>query len=200
MTEGRRMTIEIISWSISTKVWDRDRTRDPWICSQARIFCQTLCGLRYTALWYNGVYIYYTPIMIHFLNCLFYSNLIQKIGSVNWGLRQFFWVIQHKFWLGNKKKLFSILYFYLAAWLSAGLTSLIWLHRYPGWSETLLGVYVILVDFVMSCTDSSLIILQVESFNCAWRFHALKQADPNNQLAVKRAGTQPRGHHANLTG
>ena len=28
----------------------RDRTRDPWICSQTRICSQTLCQLRYAAL------------------------------------------------------------------------------------------------------------------------------------------------------
>ena len=27
----------------------RDRTRDPWICSQTRICCQTRCRLRYAA-------------------------------------------------------------------------------------------------------------------------------------------------------
>ena len=27
----------------------RDRTRDPWICSQTRICCQTRYGLRYAA-------------------------------------------------------------------------------------------------------------------------------------------------------
>lgn len=43
-------------------------------------------------------------------------------------------------------------------------------------------------------------IIPVESFNSAWRFHALNQPDPNNQLSCKRAGTQPRGHHKNLTG
>ena len=32
--EGRRMTVEIISWSISTK--DRNRTRDPWLCYRLR--------------------------------------------------------------------------------------------------------------------------------------------------------------------
>ena len=37
--EGRRMTLEIISWSISTKVWDR-----------ARILPTELCGLVETAL------------------------------------------------------------------------------------------------------------------------------------------------------
>ena len=31
---------------------DRDRTRDPWICSQTRICCQTRYRLRYAAaLW-----------------------------------------------------------------------------------------------------------------------------------------------------
>ena len=36
------MAIEIISWSISTKVWGWDGTPDPWICSQTR------CQLRYS--------------------------------------------------------------------------------------------------------------------------------------------------------
>ena len=31
------------------KVWDRNRTRDPWICSQTRICCQTRYRLRYAA-------------------------------------------------------------------------------------------------------------------------------------------------------
>ena len=29
----------------------RDRTRDPWICSQTRICCQTRYRLRYAARW-----------------------------------------------------------------------------------------------------------------------------------------------------
>ena len=49
--EGRRMTVETISWSISTKVWDRARIQlaTPWICSQTCICCQTRYQLRYPA-------------------------------------------------------------------------------------------------------------------------------------------------------
>ncbi|KAL3869280.1 hypothetical protein ACJMK2_041983 [Sinanodonta woodiana] len=38
-------------------------------------------------------------------------------------------------------------------------------------------------------------ILPVECFSTAWKFHALKQQDPNNPLAKKRSGTKPRDHH-----
>ena len=43
----------------------RDRTRDPWICSQTRICCQTRYRLRYAArcdlcLWVD----FYVPIFI----------------------------------------------------------------------------------------------------------------------------------------
>ena len=49
--EGRRMTVEIISWSnLHESIGPgRDRTRDPWICSQTRICCQTCYRLRYPA-------------------------------------------------------------------------------------------------------------------------------------------------------
>ena len=33
----------------------RDRTRDPWICSQTRICCQTRYRLRYAARWCKGL-------------------------------------------------------------------------------------------------------------------------------------------------
>ncbi|KAK3606153.1 hypothetical protein CHS0354_010786 [Potamilus streckersoni] len=41
-------------------------------------------------------------------------------------------------------------------------------------------------------------IIPVDSLSAAWKFHALKQQDPNNSLAKKRSGTQPRDHHKNL--
>ena len=48
--EGRRMTIEIISWLISMKVWDQAGIkRDPWICSLTCICSQTSYRLRYWA-------------------------------------------------------------------------------------------------------------------------------------------------------
>ena len=50
--EGRRMTVEIISWSISTKVWDRAR-----ICSQTQICCQTRYRLCYAARSKNVIWI-----------------------------------------------------------------------------------------------------------------------------------------------
>ena len=45
------MTVEIISWSISTKVWDRVgiQSRDPWI--QTHICCQTRYRLRKRSYW-----------------------------------------------------------------------------------------------------------------------------------------------------
>ena len=51
LAEGRRMTVDIISWSISTKSirLDRDPTPDSWICRQTRICCQTLYRLCYSA-------------------------------------------------------------------------------------------------------------------------------------------------------
>ena len=51
LAEGRRMTVDIISWSISTKSirQDRDPTPDSWICRQTRICCQTLYRLCYSA-------------------------------------------------------------------------------------------------------------------------------------------------------
>ena len=43
------MTVEIISWSISTEVWDQTGTSDPWIRRQTRICSQTRYQLRYGA-------------------------------------------------------------------------------------------------------------------------------------------------------
>ena len=45
------MTVEMISWSISTFKYGtgRDLTRNPWICNQTRICSQTGYRLRYTA-------------------------------------------------------------------------------------------------------------------------------------------------------
>ena len=51
--EGRRMTVEIISWSISTKVLDRVgiESRNPWICILTHICCQTHYRLRKRSYW-----------------------------------------------------------------------------------------------------------------------------------------------------
>ena len=35
----------------------RDRTRDPWICSQTRICCQTPYRLRYAARWFLACFV-----------------------------------------------------------------------------------------------------------------------------------------------
>ena len=63
----------------------RDQTRDPWICSQTRICCQTLYRLRYTAhssqstrpvrrvLWeelLEEVILHITPLSSYVLYCI----------------------------------------------------------------------------------------------------------------------------------
>ena len=47
--ERRRKITEIISWSISMKVWDQTGTRDPWICRHTSICSQTHYRLLYAA-------------------------------------------------------------------------------------------------------------------------------------------------------
>ena len=45
---------------------DRDRTRDPWICSQTRICSQTCYRLRYAARWLKAGFWVWIPVMPHF--------------------------------------------------------------------------------------------------------------------------------------
>ena len=97
------MTVEIISRSISTKVWDRVgiESRDPLICIQTRIFCPTRYRLRkgscciqpnlfgdlltqvgkqehYRFFWFFWIPLAWAPVSVHFLALLSLSELLGR--------------------------------------------------------------------------------------------------------------------------
>ena len=100
--EGRRITVEIISWSTSTKVQDRVgiESRDPWICIQTHICCQTRYRLRKRSYWIQpNLFSYlltqvgeqehycffvfwiplaWAPVSVHFLALLSLSELLGR--------------------------------------------------------------------------------------------------------------------------
>ena len=76
------MTVEIISWSISTKVRYRVgiESRDPWICIQTHICCQTHYRLRKQSYW---------------IQPNLFGDLLTQVGEQEHYCFLFFWYLLH---------------------------------------------------------------------------------------------------------
>ena len=135
----------------------RDRTRDPWICSQTRICCQTRYRLRYVAQYFSiGILgkVWYLIVSIPDLCTLTYFDLTDRSKAV-----LLLWIF-YVFVLSCVCYVFVGVYLYvlcghlLTSWLSfvVSAVSLSLSHWYPG-----SGV-------VLDCIDCTLTYFEVKVY------------------------------------